>query len=55
MVFQDIVPKVTMEESQDEITGLMSQIIIRPKDEKLQPRIEIVDPHAKDKHSSPFF
>jgi len=53
VVFQDVVPKVTMEESQDEITGLMSQIIIEPKDEKLQPRIEIVDPQAKDKHGKP--
>jgi len=52
-IFHDIVQKVTMEESQDEITGLMSQIIIEPKDEKLQPRIEIVDPKAKDKHGKP--
>ena len=52
-VFHDIVQKVTMEESQDEITGLMSQIIIEPKDEKLQPRIEVVDPAAKDKHGKP--
>ena len=41
-----------MEEAQDEVTLLMSQVIIEPKDEKLQPRIEIVDPahKAKDKH-----
>ncbi|MHB8054966.1 MAG: DNA-directed RNA polymerase subunit beta' [Candidatus Aminicenantales bacterium] len=52
-VFHDIVQKVTMEESQDEISGLMSQIIIEPKDEKLQPRIEIVDAKAKDKHGKP--
>jgi len=50
--FHDIVRKVTVEEAQDEVTGLMSQIIIEPKDEKMQPRIEIVDPSArtKDKH-----
>jgi len=42
--FHDIVPNVTMEELQDEVTGLMSQIIIEPKDEKLQPRIEFIDP-----------
>ncbi|MCX6559361.1 MAG: DNA-directed RNA polymerase subunit beta' [Candidatus Aminicenantes bacterium] len=50
--FHDVVRKVTMEEAQDEVTLLMSQIIIEPKDEKLQPRIEIVDlsHKAKDKH-----
>jgi DNA-directed RNA polymerase subunit beta' len=53
VVFHDVVQKVTMEELQDEITGLMSQIIIEPKDEKLQPRIEIVDSKAKDKHGKP--
>jgi DNA-directed RNA polymerase subunit beta' len=47
--FQDVVPKVSMEEEQDEITGLMSPVIIEPKDEKLQPRIEIVDLHKKEK------
>jgi DNA-directed RNA polymerase subunit beta' len=51
--FHDVVRKLTMEEAQDEITGLMSQIIIEPKDEKLQPRIEIVDPREKDKHGRP--
>jgi DNA-directed RNA polymerase subunit beta' len=53
VVFHDVVQKVTVEELQDEITGLMSQIIIESKDEKLQPRIEIVDPKAKDKHGKP--
>jgi DNA-directed RNA polymerase subunit beta' len=50
--FHDVVRKVTMEEAQDEVTLLMSQVIIEPKDEKLQPRIEIVDPahKTKDKH-----
>jgi len=45
--FHDVVPKVTMEEVQDDITGLMSPVIIEPKDEKLQPRIEIIDLHKK--------
>jgi len=47
--FHDVVRKVTMEEVQDEFTGLISQVIIEPKDEKLQPRIEIHDPKEKDK------
>jgi len=47
--FHDVVPKVTMEEIQDDITGLMSPVIIEPKDEKLQPRIEIIDLHKKGK------
>jgi len=47
--FHDVVRKVTMEEVQDEFTGLISQVIIEPKDEKLQPRIEILDPREKDK------
>jgi len=50
--FQDVVRKVTMEDAQDEVTGLMSQVIIEPKDEKMQPRIEVIDAarKAKDKH-----
>ena len=51
--FYDVVRKLTMEEAQDEITGLMSQIIIEPKDEKLQPRIEIVASQEKDKSGKP--
>ncbi len=47
--FQDVVRKVTMEDAQDEVTGLMSQVIIEPKDEKMQPRIEILDPSRKTK------
>jgi len=41
--FHDVVRKITMEEVQDEFTGLISQVIIEPKDEKMQPRIEITD------------
>jgi DNA-directed RNA polymerase subunit beta' len=47
--FRDVVLKLTMEESQDEVTGLISQIIIEPKDEKMQPRIEIVSTQKKAK------
>jgi DNA-directed RNA polymerase subunit beta' len=51
--FHDVVRKITMEEVQDEFTGLISQVIIEPKDEKLQPRIEIIEPHKKDKNNKP--
>ncbi|MBM3293248.1 MAG: DNA-directed RNA polymerase subunit beta' [Candidatus Aminicenantes bacterium] len=51
--FHDVVRKLTMEEAQDEITGLMSQLIIEPKDEKLQPRIEVLDSKGKDKGGKP--
>jgi DNA-directed RNA polymerase subunit beta' len=40
----EVVPGVSMEEVRDEFTGLNTQIIIEPKDEKLQPQIEILDP-----------
>jgi DNA-directed RNA polymerase subunit beta' len=45
--FQDVHLGMTMEEIQDEYTGLITQVIIEPKDEKMQPLIEIVDPHKK--------
>ena len=51
--FHDVVRKITMEEVQDEFTGLISQVIIEPKDEKLQPRIEIMDANKKDKNNKP--
>jgi DNA-directed RNA polymerase subunit beta' len=44
---------VTMEEVQDDITGLVSPVIIEPKDEKMQPRIEILDAREKDKNGRP--
>jgi DNA-directed RNA polymerase subunit beta' len=47
--FHDVVLGVTMEEIQDEFTGLITQVIIEPKDEKMQPRIEIVHPSQKEK------
>ncbi len=36
--FNDVVLDVTMEEVQDEFTGLITQVIIDPKDEKMQPQ-----------------
>ncbi len=50
--FHDVALGLTMEEVQDEFTGMIAPVIIDPKDEKMQPRIEIVDPSkkAKDKH-----
>jgi len=46
--FHDVVLGLSMEEVQDEFTGLISQVVIEPKDEKMQPRIEIEDPAKKD-------
>jgi len=50
--FHDVALGLTMEEVQDEFTGMITPVIIEPKDEKMQPRIEIVDPSRKmkDKH-----
>jgi DNA-directed RNA polymerase subunit beta' len=47
--FHDVVLGLTMETIQDEFTGLITQVIIEPKDEKMQPRIEIVHPSQKEK------
>ncbi|MDH4273280.1 MAG: DNA-directed RNA polymerase subunit beta', partial [Candidatus Aminicenantes bacterium] len=47
--FHDVVLGLTMEEIQDEFTGLITQVIIEPKDEKMQPRIEIVHSTQKEK------
>jgi len=51
--FRDIVLGVTMEEVQDEFTGLITQVISEPKDEKKQPRVEIVSPKKKDDKGRP--
>ncbi|MBN1273858.1 MAG: DNA-directed RNA polymerase subunit beta' [Candidatus Aminicenantes bacterium] len=51
--FHDVVLGISMEEVQDEFTGLISQVIMDPKDEKLQPRVEIIDPSKKDKNNKP--
>ncbi len=45
--FHDVVLGITMEEVQDEFTGLISQVIIDPKDEKMQPQIIIKDNNKK--------
>ncbi len=51
--FRDVVLGISMEEVQDEFTGLISEVIIDPKDEKLQPMIEIVSPRKKDEKGRP--
>ncbi len=51
--FHDVVLGLTMEEIQDEFTGLITQVIIDPKDEKLQPQIIIVHPSKKDERGKP--
>ncbi len=44
--FHDIALGITMEEVQDEFTGLITQVITESREEKLQPRIEIVAPET---------
>jgi len=51
--FHDIVLGVTMEEVQDEFTGLISQVIGEPKDEKMQPRVEIFHATKKNDKNKP--
>ena len=51
--FHDVVLGVSMEEVQDEFTGLRKQVIIDPKDEKLQPQIEVLDPKRTDDKGRP--
>jgi DNA-directed RNA polymerase subunit beta' len=51
--FHDVVLGVSMEEIQDEFTGLITQVIIDPKDEKFQPQIEILDEKRKDDKGHP--
>jgi DNA-directed RNA polymerase subunit beta' len=46
--FQDVILDITMEEVQDEFTGRITPVIIDPKDEKMQPRLEIADPRRKE-------
>jgi len=45
--FQDVVLGITMEEVQDEWTGLITQVITDPKDEKMQPQIVVTDKNNK--------
>ncbi len=42
--FREVIGGLTMERVQDEFTGLIAEVVIEPKDEKLQPRIEVVHP-----------
>jgi DNA-directed RNA polymerase subunit beta' len=49
-VFHDVVLGVTMEEVQDEFTGLKTNVIVEPKDEKMQPRVEVIHPTKKEKN-----
>ena len=42
--FHEVDRGESMEEVQDEFTGLITQVIIEPKNEKLQPQIEVLDP-----------
>ncbi len=41
--FHEVDRGESMEEVQDEFTGLITQVIIEPKNEKLQPQIEVLD------------
>jgi len=49
--FHDVVLGITMEEVQDEFTGLITQVIINPKDEKMQPQIKLVDKVSFDNNN----
>lgn len=51
--FHDVVLGLTMEEVQDEFTGLITQVVIDPRDEKLQPQIEIINEKKLDKNNKP--
>jgi DNA-directed RNA polymerase subunit beta' len=51
--FRDVVLGVSMDEIRDDFTGLITQVITDPKDEKLQPMVEIIDPKAKDENGEP--
>ena len=53
VMFHDVVLGLTMEEVQDEFTGLITQVVIDPKDEKLQPQIVIIHPKKKDDRGKP--
>jgi DNA-directed RNA polymerase subunit beta' len=51
--FHDVVLGISMEEIQDEFTGLITQVIVDSKDEKLQPQMEILDEKKKDDKGKP--
>ena len=41
--------QMTMEEVQDEFTGLITPVVTDPKDEKMQPQVQILDRKKDDK------
>ena len=51
--FHDVALGVTMEEVQDDFTGLVTPVIIEAKDEKMQPQIIIKHLKKKDDHDKP--
>lgn len=51
--FKDLQAGISMEEVRDDFTGLITLVVMEPKDEKLQPMIEIVDPRLKDDKGEP--
>ncbi|MFW6137051.1 MAG: DNA-directed RNA polymerase subunit beta', partial [Candidatus Aminicenantaceae bacterium] len=51
--FHDIVLGITMEEVQDEFTGLITQVITDPKDDKMQPQLRIRSSTKKDDKGRP--
>ncbi len=51
--FHDVALGLTMEEIQDEFTGLITQVITDPKDDKMQPQILILDEKKKDDKGKP--
>jgi DNA-directed RNA polymerase subunit beta' len=51
--FHDVVLGITMEEIQDEFTGLITQVITDPKDDKMQPQLRIRSKTKKDEKGHP--
>ncbi len=51
--FHDVVLGITMEEIQDEFTGLITQVVTDPKDEKMQPQLRIFSKTKKDDKGRP--
>jgi len=51
--FHDVVLGLTMEDVQDEFTGLITPVVTDPKDEKMQPQIQVLDPKKKDDKGKP--
>jgi DNA-directed RNA polymerase subunit beta' len=51
--FKDLIPGVSMDEVRDDFTGLITVVVTEPRDEKLQPMVEIIDPKNKDENGEP--